>query len=36
MFVEISRLNELDPVFGPEREHSFANLLENIKNLSKS
>jgi len=36
MFVDISRLNELDPVFGPEREHTFANLLENIKNLSKS
>jgi len=36
MFVEISRLNTLDPVFGPEREHSFANLLENIKNLSKT
>ena len=36
MFVDISRLNDLDPVFGPEREHSFANLLENIKNLSKS
>ena len=31
MFVDISRLNELDPVFGPEREHSFANLLEHIK-----
>jgi len=36
MFVDISRLKDLDPVFGPEREHSFANLLENIKNLSKS
>lgn len=31
MFVDISHLDGLDPVFGPEREHSFANLLENIK-----
>jgi len=25
----------LDPVFGPEREHTFANLLENIKAFSR-
>lgn len=31
MFVDISQLDKLDPVFGPEREHSFANLLENIR-----
>lgn len=31
MFLDISHLDKLDPVFGPEREHSFANLLENIK-----
>lgn len=36
MFVDISHLDKLDPVFGPEREHSFANLLENIKDLSDS
>ena len=35
MFVDISHLDTLDPVFGPEREHSFANLLQNIKDLSK-
>jgi hemerythrin-like domain-containing protein len=35
MFVDISRLNALDPVFGPEREHTFTNLLENIKALAK-
>jgi hemerythrin-like domain-containing protein len=35
MFVEISHLDNLDPVFGPEREHSFANLLQNIKNNSE-
>lgn len=34
MFVDISHLNRLDPVFGPEREHSFANLLQNIRALS--
>ena len=34
MFVKISHLDELDPVFGPEREHSFANLLQNIKDFS--
>ena len=36
MFVDIAHLDRLDPVFGPEREHSFANLLENIKDLSDS
>lgn len=36
MFVDISHLDQLDPVFGPEREHSFTNLLENIKDLSES
>ena len=36
MFVDTSHLDRLDPVFGPERGHSFANLLENIKNLSDS
>lgn len=36
MFVDISRLKDLDPVFGPEREHSFANLLQNIKDVSGS
>jgi len=35
MFVDISHLNTLDPVFGPEREHTFANLLENIKAFSR-
>ncbi|MDH3351145.1 MAG: hemerythrin domain-containing protein [Gammaproteobacteria bacterium] len=35
MFVDISHLDTLDPVFGPEREHSFANLLQNIKDLSQ-
>ena len=33
MFVDIEHLNKLDPVFGPEREHSFVNLLENIKSF---
>jgi len=36
MFVDISHLDHLDPVFGPERGHSFANLLQNIKDLSRS
>ena len=36
MFVTISHLDKLDPVFGPEREHSFANLLQNIKDLAES
>jgi hypothetical protein len=34
MFVDISHLDKLDPVFGPEREHSFSNLLQNIKDLA--
>ncbi len=34
MSVDIAHLDCLDPVFGPEREHSFANLLENIKDLA--
>ena len=34
MFIRISHLDELDPVFGPERKHSFANLLQNIKDFS--
>ena len=33
MFLDIEHLNRLDPVFGPEREHSFVNLLENIKSF---
>jgi len=36
MFVDISNFDTLDPVFGPERAHSFANLLQNIKDLSAS
>jgi len=36
MSVDIAHLDCLDPVFGPEREHSFANLLENIRDLSNS
>ena len=36
MFVTISHLDKLDPVFGAEREHSFANLLQNIKDLAES
>ena len=36
MFVDISNFDTLDPVFGREREHSFANLLQNIKDLSAS
>lgn len=35
-FVDIANFDTLDPVFGPEREHSFANLLQNIKDLSAS
>ena len=35
MFVDISHLDTLDPVFGPEREHSFANLLQVIKDFSE-
>jgi hemerythrin-like domain-containing protein len=36
LFVDISNFDTLDPVFGPERAHSFANLLQNIKDLSTS
>jgi hemerythrin-like domain-containing protein len=36
MFIDISNFDQLDPVFGREREHSFENLLRNIKNLSSS
>ena len=36
MFIDISNFDRLDPVFGPEREHSFENLLQNIKALSAS
>jgi len=35
MLVDISDVDQLDPVFGAEREHSFANLLQNIKDLSR-
>ena len=34
MFVDISHLDKVDPVFGAEREHSFANLLHNIQDIS--
>lgn len=36
MFIDISNFDRLDPVFGPEREHSFENLLRNIRSLSAS
>jgi hemerythrin-like domain-containing protein len=36
MFIDISNFDQLDPVFGPHRKHSFENLLRNIKNLSAS
>ena len=36
MFIDISNFDQLDPVFGPEREHSFENLLRNIQALSAS
>jgi len=36
MFIDISNFDRLDPVFGAEREHSFENLLRNIKDLSNS
>lgn len=36
MFIDISNFDRFDPVFGPEREHSFENLLRNIKDLSAS
>jgi len=35
MSVDVSHLDTLDPVFGPEREHSFANLLRSIKDFSE-
>ena len=35
MSVDISHLDTLDPVFGNEREHSFANLLRSIKDFSE-
>jgi len=35
MSVDISHLDTLDPVFGTEREHSFANLLRSIKDFSE-
>ena len=34
MFVDVTDFDRLDPVFGSEREHSFANLLQNIQNAS--
>ena len=36
MFIDISNFDQLDPVFGPQRGHSFENLLRNIKSLSAS
>ena len=36
MFIDISNFDRLDPVFGPQREHSYENLLRNIKDLSTS
>ena len=36
MFIDISNFDRMDPVFGPQREHSFENLLRNIKDLSAS
>ena len=36
MFVDITHLNRLDPVFGPEREHAFANLLQTIRTIAES
>jgi len=35
MFVDTTHLDDLDPVFGPDREHSFANLLQTIKDHSE-
>jgi len=35
MSVDITHLDTLDPIFGPEREHSFANLLQVIKDFSE-
>lgn len=36
MFIDISNFDQMDPVFGPHRGHSFENLLRNIRNLSTS
>jgi hemerythrin-like domain-containing protein len=36
MFIDISNFDRLDPVFGPQREHSYENLLRNIRDLSDS
>ena len=36
MFVDVSNFDTLDPVFGSERQHSYENLLQNIKDLSAS
>ncbi len=36
MFLDIAHLDKLDPVFGPEREHSFANLLAVIQDEAES
>ena len=36
MFIDISNFDHFDPVFGPQREHSYENLLRNIKDLSTS
>lgn len=36
MFIDIANFDRLDPVFGPQREHSFENLLRNIRDLSAS
>lgn len=35
-FIDISNFDRLDPVFGPQREHSYENLLRNIKDLSSA
>jgi len=34
LFIDVSDFDTLDPVFGPERGHSYANLLQNIRDLS--
>lgn len=36
MFIDISNFDRLDPVFGPQRSHSYENLLRNIRELSAS
>jgi hemerythrin-like domain-containing protein len=33
-FIDIAELESPDPVFGPARHHSFANLLQSIRDLS--